>query len=54
MMGTTSYYHFDGLGSTACLTDAAGSVTDRYDYTAYGEQLSATGSTPNPFRYVGQ
>jgi RHS repeat-associated protein len=29
-------------------------VTDTYDYTAFGEELAHTGTTVNPFRYVGE
>jgi len=55
-MGQTSYYHYDGLGSTQLLTDSNGNVTDSYAYTAFGEPLStgAANPTPNPFRFGGQ
>jgi len=45
---------YDGLGSTRQLinqTDQA--VTDTYSYEAFGNLLSSTGTTPNPYRYVG-
>ena len=48
-----SYYHYDPTGSTLALTNAAGSVSDSYAYTPYGETTS-NGSTVNPFRYVGK
>ncbi len=35
--GTTSYYLQDGQGSTRALTNAAGTVTDTYSYTAFGD-----------------
>jgi RHS repeat-associated protein len=50
----TSYYHFDGLGSTRALTNQAGTVSDTYAYTAFGEQVATTGATENPFRWIGQ
>jgi RHS repeat-associated protein len=50
----TYYHHFDALGSTRLLTDASQGVTDTYDYYAFGEIQSSTGSTPNPFKFVGQ
>jgi len=50
---TTSYYHYDGLGSTVALTNESEEVTDTYRYKAYGEPVAATGSTVNPFRWVG-
>jgi RHS repeat-associated protein len=52
--GATSFYHFDGLGSTIQLTGAAGSVTDSYLYDSWGNFLATTGSTSNPFRFVGR
>ena len=52
--GATHYYHFDGLGSTDRLTDASETVTDNYTYKAFGVAVTATGSTINPFRYVGR
>ncbi|HVL37999.1 MAG TPA: hypothetical protein VM328_01285, partial [Fimbriimonadaceae bacterium] len=52
--GTFRYFHFDALGSTAALTDETETVTDTYAYTAFGVPTSTTGSSVNPFRYVGQ
>ncbi len=42
----TRYYHADGLGSIRFLTDETGNVTDRYEYTAFGEQLQHVGTDP--------
>ena len=50
----TSYYHYDALGSTRLLTDASQNVSDTYDYYAFGETQSSSGSTPNPFKFVGR
>ncbi len=44
----------DGHGSVRFLTDGAGAVTDTYAYDAYGDVLSTTGSTVNPYRYTGE
>lgn len=52
--GEDSYYHFDGQGSTVALTNAAGDVTDTYEYNAFGEVTERTGSTVNPFQFIGQ
>ena len=49
-----SYYHFDGLGSTDRLTNAAEAVTDSYVYQAYGKQVASSGTTINPFLWVGR
>jgi RHS repeat-associated protein len=51
---TTSYYLFDALGSTRKLTNSAGSITDSYDFHAYGETYASSGSTVNVCRWVGQ
>ena len=49
----SSFYHFDPLGSTAALTDGTEMVTDSYLYTAFGEVLPGTGTTANPYQFVG-
>jgi RHS repeat-associated protein len=36
------------------LTDATGSVTDRYDYDAFGNIISQAGTTPNAYLYSGE
>jgi RHS repeat-associated protein len=51
---TTSYGHFDGLGSTDRLTDGNANVTDNYTYFAFGAIKASTVTTTNPFRYVGR
>jgi hypothetical protein len=45
---TTRYYHFDHEGTTQCLTDESGAVTDRFASDAWGVQVRRTGSTMNP------
>jgi RHS repeat-associated protein len=50
----TNTYVADGQGSIRRLTNGAGQVTDTYEYTAFGEELAKTGTTVNPFRYVGE
>ena len=52
--GQTYWYHFDGLGSTRMLTDESGTVTDTYDYDAFGNLIVKTGTTENPFLFTGQ
>jgi RHS repeat-associated protein len=48
------WYHFDETGSTLFLTNDAGQVTDTYGITPYGESVTATGNTPNPFKWLGE
>jgi len=52
--GTTSFYLFDGMGSTRQLASNTGSVTDSYLYDSFGNILLTSGSTTNWFRYVGK
>ena len=52
--GQSSFYHYDGQGSTTSLTNSAANVTDIYAYSAFGEVTAQTGSTVNPFQYVGR
>jgi len=48
-----SYYHSDILGSTRALTNASAVTTDSYLYDAWGETLAQSGSTTNPFLWIG-
>jgi RHS repeat-associated protein len=50
---TTSYYHFEALGSARQLTNSSETVTDSYAQDAWGNLLSSSGSTTNPYRYIG-
>ena len=51
---TPSYYQYDALGSTRALTDDAGDATDTYVYDAWGNEVASSGTTVNPFRWVGK
>jgi RHS repeat-associated protein len=44
----------DGQMSVRHLTDGQGSVTDTYDYDAFGRTLRSVGNTPNDLLYNGQ
>src|SRR5262249_55290872 len=52
--GQSQFFLFDGLGSTDRLTDISGTVTDNYVYKAFGPIQASSGSSVNPFRYVGK
>ena len=52
--GSLWYYIYDGHGNTRLLTNAAGTVTDRYDYDACGNLLRKEGDTENDFLYTGE
>ena len=50
----TGYYHRDGLGSTARLTDQAGKVSGQYEYDEFGVPTHSTSAIINPFTYTGR
>ena len=51
--GSASFYDFDSLGSTVQLTGPGGAVLNQYGYEPFGETLTATGTAPNSFTFVG-
>ena len=48
-----SFYHFDRVGSTLAVSDVRGVTTDTYAYSPFGQPLGRTGSSTQPFTYVG-
>ena len=50
----TSFYGFDGQGNVRQLTNSAGTVTDTFDYDAFGNLIGHTGTTPNHMLYRGE
>jgi len=50
----SSLYHFDALGSMLALTDASQVVTDSAFYKAFGEAWASSGTTLNPYEWLGQ
>ena len=51
--GTIHYFHADGQGSTLALTDNAGTPTDAWFYSPFGQTLNRTGSTAVSFTWTG-
>jgi len=47
------FYLFDALGSVVNLTKADGSIQARYQYDAFGNSRSTTGSSKNVFGFTG-
>ncbi|QDT22402.1 RHS repeat domain-containing protein [Gimesia chilikensis] len=47
-------YHYDALGSTVALTDSSEVETDTYVYYAFGKIKSSSGTTDQPYQWVGQ
>ncbi len=57
------YYHFDGLGSVAALSDANGDVVERYEYDVFGElticdanaqEIVESSIVGNPYVFTGR
>ena len=48
------FYHHDGLGSIAELTDSDGNVVQSYVYDAYGQVVRQVGTVANPYAYTGR
>jgi RHS repeat-associated protein len=51
--GVSRDYVSDPLGSVVALLDSTQSETDTVSYWPYGEELSSSGTSQSPFRYVG-
>lgn len=49
-----SFYGYDGFGTVRQLTNTAGAVTDTYEYDAFGNEITSTGTTANEFLYRGE
>jgi RHS repeat-associated protein len=51
---TPSFYGYDGHGNVRFLTNSAGTITDSYDYDAFGMPIRTSGTTANSFLYSGE
>ena len=51
--GTYLFYHFDAKGNTLALSDSNANITDTYAYDPFGDYSLHTGSTQQPFEYLG-
>jgi RHS repeat-associated protein len=51
---STSYFHADGLGSIASLTDSTGNVAASYVYDSFGNLTASAGTITSPFQYTGR
>ena len=51
---TTSTLHADALGTTRLLTSSTQTTTDTYLLDAWGNPITSSGTTVNPFRWVGR
>ena len=48
------YYHFDGQHNTIMLTDDNGEIQDWYTYDPFGTMVTQTGTTEQPFTFLGE
>jgi len=48
------FFHYDTMGSTIALTDTNGAMTDSYAYSPYGRLLGHTGTSDQPFTFLGK
>ncbi len=48
------YYHFDAMHNTTVLTDQNAVIKDTYTYDPFGTLLSHTGTTTQPFTFLGE
>ena len=51
---TPSFYSYDGGGNVRNLTNAGGTITDSYEYDAFGNVFTVSGTTPNNYLYRGE
>jgi len=51
---TPSFYGYDGGGNVRTLTNTAGTITDQYEYDAFGNRFTVSGSTLNNYLYRGE
>jgi RHS repeat-associated protein len=51
---TPSFYVYDGGGSVRQLTDSTGTPTDEYEFDAFGNSFTKSGTTPNNYLYRGE
>jgi RHS repeat-associated protein len=51
---TPSFYGYDGHGNVRFLTNSVGTITDGYDFDAFGMPVRTSGTIPNQFLYSGE
>jgi RHS repeat-associated protein len=49
-----SFYGYDGHGNVRFLANTAGTLTDTYQFDAFGMMIASTGTTPNTYLYSGE
>ena len=51
---TPTFYGYDGHGNVRFLASAAGTVSNTYQYDAFGMPVASTGTTANTYLYSGE
>jgi RHS repeat-associated protein len=49
-----SFYGYDGHGNVRFLANTAGTLTDTYQFDAFGMMIASSGTTPNTYLYSGE
>lgn len=49
-----SFYGYDGHGNVRFLANTTGTLTDTYQFDAFGMMIASTGTTPNTYLYSGE
>jgi RHS repeat-associated protein len=52
--GQVRYYLYDGVSSTRQMADDSQTITDTYDFDAFGIEIHRTGTTVNHYLYSGE
>ena len=60
--GSSCFYHYDGLGSVAALSDGQGNIVERYSYDVFGKptiydengSLITDSNVGNPYMFTGR
>jgi RHS repeat-associated protein len=52
--GNARYFESEGIGSVRSLLDDNGNKTDVWRYTAFGEELSRSGTSTQPYAFAGE
>ncbi len=47
-------YHYNGIGSTVAITDAAKTIVNKYFYSPFGQLTNQIETIPQPFKYAGR
>ncbi len=52
--GQPTFYHADGLGSIVALSNASGTIVQRYEYDSFGNRKDMQNTIKQPYTYTGR